>query len=160
MAANGTVYDADTGGVRITQVAADGTLVRQIGGPEGPIGPGQPTDVAVAPNGDIYVVEAMAGLVWHLDANGTPMARWSLPGSNTIDAPHLALLPDGRVVVTNPMGASVRIYLPDGTPVGEFGGVNMMRLPVGIAVDTAGNTVYVVDSGTCQVMAFSPPSQK
>ena len=160
VAADGTVYVADTGGVRITQVAADGTLVRQIGGPEGPIGPGQPTDVAVAPNGDIYVVEAMAGLVWHLDANGTPMARWSLPGSNTIDAPHLALLPDGRVVVTNPMGASVRIYLPDGTPVGEFGGVNMMRLPVGIAVDTAGNTVYVVDSGTCQVMAFSPPSQK
>ncbi len=154
VAPDGTIYVADTGGVRVTQVAPDGMLLRQIGGPEGPVGPGQPTDVAVAPDGSLYVVEAMLGVVWHVDAGGMPLARWLVPGSNTIDAPHLALLSDGQVVVTNPPGGTVRVYLVDGTPVGEFGSREVLQLPVGVATSPDGKRIVVSDSGGCRVVAF------
>ncbi len=154
VALDGTLYVADTGGVRITQIAPNGTLIRQIGGPKGPVGPGQPTDVAVAADNMLYVAEAMAGLVWHLDASGRPLGRWLIPASNTIDAPHLALLPDGRVAVTNPTGGTVRVYTADGSPVGEFGGAGILRLPVGIAAVKDGAQVVVSDSAACRVGMF------
>ncbi len=155
VAPDGTLYVADTGGVRITHIAPDGTLLDQIGGPEGMVGPGQPTDVAVAPDGTLFVVEAQAGQMWHLALDGTPLAVWRIPGSNTIDAPHLAVFPDGRVVMTNPAGGTVRVYMPDGRGVGEFGGGEVTRLPVGIAATADGTHVYVTDSATCRVITFN-----
>ena len=158
LAADGTFYVADTGGVRIVQVARDGTLMRQIGGKDGPIGPGQPTDVAVAADGSLYVVEAMAGIVWHLGADSVAQAAWSIPGTNTIDAPHLALLPDGRMVLTNPAGPTVQMYGPDDAPLGEWG-KDILRLPVGIAAAPGGRFLVVTDSAACQVIAFPVPGE-
>ena len=157
LAPDGTLYIADTGGVRVTQVAPDGTLLRQIGGKEGPVGPGQPTDVAVAPNGSIFVVEAMAGQLWLLDASGTPIARWSIPSSNTIDAPHLALSQDGRLLVTSPPENNVRMYTFDGTPLGQWGTQENLLLPTGITVDSQGNRVYVTDAAGCRILAYPLP---
>lgn len=154
---DGTFYVADTGGVRVVLIAPDGTQVRQIGGPQGPVGPGQPTDVAVAPDGSLFVVEAMAGIVWHLDTNGQALAAWTIPTANTVDAPHLDVLPDGRVVVTNPAGPSVQVYGEDGTPVGEWGDAEVFRLPVGIAVAPDGSFLVVSDSAACRVIAFPLP---
>ncbi len=159
LAPDGTFYIADTGLVRVVQVARDGTLIRQIGGKDGPIGPGQPTDVAVAPDGTLYVVEAMAGIVWHLGADGVALAAWPMPTTNTIDAPHLAVLPDGRLVVTNPAGGTVHLYAADDTPLGEWG-QGLLRLPVGVATSPDGTILAVTDSATCQVVIFPMPERK
>lgn len=159
LASDGTFYVADTGLVRVVQVARDGTLIRQIGGKDGPIGPGQPTDVAVAADGSLYVVEAQSGVLWHLDAEGVALAAWSVPKTNTIDAPHLDVLPDGRVMVTSPSGPTVQVYEGDGTPVGEWGGAEMFGLPVGIALAPDGRLVAVSDSAMCRVLVFSWESE-
>ncbi|HUW13690.1 MAG TPA: PA14 domain-containing protein, partial [Anaerolineae bacterium] len=66
----GNLYVADTGGVRIVKLGPGGQVLMQKGGPEEPIGPGQPTDAAISRQGEIYVVEALSGTVWWLDAAG------------------------------------------------------------------------------------------
>ncbi len=154
VAPDGTFYVADTGGVRITHVGPDGALLAQIGGPEGAVGPGQPTDVALAPDGTLYVVEAMSGLLWHISLDGQPLHRWTLPTSNTVDGPHVAVDARGRVWVTSPTTQSVHVYAGDGRGIGRWEAADVLGLPVGIAVDNASGRVYVSDSAQCRVVAL------
>ena len=78
------LYVADTGGIRLLKLSPDGTPLMQVGGPEEQIGPGQPTDVAVSAAGEIYLVEAMSGVLWWLDAKGTPLGRWQAAQANLL----------------------------------------------------------------------------
>jgi DNA-binding beta-propeller fold protein YncE len=152
-------YVADTGGVRLLKLSSEGLRLLQVGGPEEEIGPGQPTDVAVSPAGDIYLVEAMNGLLWWLDASGAVLGRWAVGQANTLDSPHLAVGPASQVYVTDPEGGRVLVFTADGRPLSQFGslgdGPGQFRKPVGIAVGPDGRVV-VSDSHACRVAAFGP----
>lgn len=152
-------YVADTGGVRLLKLSPDGSRLMQVGGPEEEIGPGQPTDVAVSPSGEIYLVEAMNGLLWRLDAGGAVLGRWAVGQANTLDSPHLAVGPASQVYVTDPEGGRMLVFTAEGRPLGQFGslgdGPGQFRKPVGIAVGSDGK-VYVSDSHGCRVIAFGP----
>jgi len=154
------LYIADTGGVRLLKLSPDGVRLMQVGGPEERIGPGQPTDVAISPAGEIYLVEAMSGTLWWLDAAGTVLGRWQVAQANTLDCPHVTVGPQGWVYVTDPEGGRVLVFAADGQPLGQFGslgdGSGQFRKPVGIAVGEDGK-VYVSDSHGCRVLAFGPP---
>jgi DNA-binding beta-propeller fold protein YncE len=153
----GNLYVADTGGVRLLKLSSSGERLMQIGGPEEAIGPGQPTDVAVHGGGDIYVVEAMTGVAWWLDAGGTLLGRWQIAQANTLDSPHVATDQQDRVYITDPEGARVLVFARSGDPLGQFGtlgdGSGQFRKPVGIAVGPQGQ-VAVTDSHACKVAVF------
>ncbi|NOX61695.1 MAG: hypothetical protein GXP42_07090, partial [Chloroflexi bacterium] len=158
LAPNGEYFIADTGGVRILQVAPDGRLVNQFGGPEDELGPGQPTDVAVGPSGIAYVAEPIAGLLWRLDTNSGQKQPYPGPEANTIESPHLAVGADGRIYLTDPEGGRVLVYEPSMTPLAQFGTrgaePGQFGRPVGIAV-AADGTIYTADPDLCRVTAFS-----
>lgn len=158
VSAAGDYYIADTGGVRVLQVSAEGRRLDQFGGPDQPLGPGQPTDVAVGPDGLVYVTEPIAGALWRIDPASGAQERLPGPEANTIESPHLAAGTDGRLYLTDPEGGRVLVYGPGLRPVAQFGergaAAGQFGRPVGIALSPDGGVV-VSDPDLCRVTAFS-----
>jgi hypothetical protein len=155
--AAGQIVVADTGGVRIVRLDPAGELQSQVGGPESDLARRQPTDAALSATGDLYFVEAESGSITRLAADGS-LTRWGGPAlASTIDGPHLALLPAGGLVVSDPEGRRVLLFDPAGQPLGQFGVEAGLVKPVGIAAaqgEEGVTRVAVVDSQTCQVLLF------
>lgn len=149
---------ADTGGVRVLLVGPEGQRLQQFGGPESELGPGQPTDAAYGPGDIIYVAEPISGTLWRVDAISGQMQRYSLPEANTIESPHLAVSPDGRVFVTDPEHGRVLVYSADMQPLAQFGGKGtdpgLFSRPVGIALLPNGS-IIVSDPDLCRITAFA-----
>ena len=155
--AAGQVLVADTGGVRIVRMDAAGALQGQWGGSESDLARQQPTDAVLTPGGVLFFVEAESGAVTRIDAAGE-VKRWSGPApASTLDGPHMALLPDGRLLVTDPEGRRVLLFDANGAPLGQFGVDAGLVKPVGVAVDATGTRVLVADSAACRVLAFDLP---
>lgn len=158
VAAGGDYFIADTGGVRVLQVGPGGELIEQFGGPDQPLGPGQPTDAAAGPAGLVYVTEPIAGALWRIDLASGAQERTAGPQANTIESPHLAVGGDGRVYLTDPEGGRVLVYSPALQPLAQIGergvGPGQFGRPVGIAIAPDGSVV-VADPDLCRVTAFS-----
>ena len=159
--AAGNLYIADTGGDRVLRVSPAGEIVQQWGKSQSGMELGQPVDVAVAPDGAIYIVEAVKGLVWKILSNGES-ANWPvIASSNTVDGPHISI-GNQFVYVTDPEQKRVVIYTTDGQPAGQLRSpddeAGLFSKPVGIAVVPAG-VLYVSDSALCQVLAFQLPEK-
>lgn len=157
IAPDGHLWIADTGGIRLVQVDPAGRFITQVGGrDQPPVGQGQPTDVAVGPEGDVWAVEAESGLVWHLAADGTIVRSVPLNKAGTLDGPHLATTSDGRVVISDPESRRIVVLALDGTPLGQLGaagsGVEFQK-PIGVAAGPGGRVV-VVDTPACRVVAL------
>ena len=131
--------------------------MRQIGGPDDELGPGQPTDAAASADGMVYVIEPIAAALWRVDAAGAK-ERFPSPEANTVASPHLALGADGRLFVTDPEGGRILVYDADMQPLAQFGSrgaePGQFGHPVGIAV-TPDGAVLVADPDLCRVTAFS-----
>ncbi len=157
VAADGHLWIADTGGIRLVQVDPAGSFVMQVGGrDQPPVGQGQPTDAAVGPGGDLWVAEAESGLVWHLAADGTIVRSLPLNKASTLDGPHLATTADGRVVITDPEGRRIVVLALDGIPLGQLGAAGSdveFQKPIGVATGPGGRVV-VVDTPACRVVAL------
>jgi len=150
----GNIWVADTGSVRVVKLDQAGDLLLSIGGADHPpIGLGQPTDVAVGPGGDIWIVEAGNGTLWRLAADGTVVNSVKIKPAGTIDGPHLAPGPDDSLYVTDVENFRIVAVGPDAAPRGQMG-YGQFRRAVGIAVDAQGH-VIVTDTPTCQVIAFA-----
>ena len=111
---DGSVLVADTGNKRIVKLSgADGDVVTSYG--TAGSGQGQfnePVGLALGPNGDIYVADTWNGRVQLLRLRTSSTSReftvkgW---GSQEVTAkPYLVVLPDGRVIVSNPANAPHR----------------------------------------------------
>lgn len=113
------------------------------GGPGAPFN--HPSDVAIAPSGEIYVSDGYAG--WHVHrfaADGTHLATWGKfgDGPGEFREPHsLWCLPDGRVVVVDRCNDRVQVFDAEGVFLDAWTG---FRLPVGIWGNAAGD-VFVTD---------------
>ena len=70
--------------------------------------------------------------------------------TNTIDGPHLAALPDGRFLATDPSRGSFTLFDSTGEPLGQFGYPGQLRVPTGIAATQLGNTLLIAVSDTAQ----------
>lgn len=141
---------ADTGQNRIVHLAPDGSIRSHDGNLE------QPTDVleragrvwVVSPHGNAYVRELGAALEVNV-----------LSASSTLFGPHMAGLPDGSFLLTDP-GASRILHLDgDGQLLARVDTGGSVIAPVGIdiAADGDGFLMALADIGTCQVSLWSLP---
>ena len=152
----GELFIADTGGSRVVQADANGQFVRSFGGPNEQLGPGQPTDVAAAPGGALYVPEPAAGLLWQVSMAGEAMRAVAGPHSNTVESPHVAVLPDGRIFLTDPENGRVLVFDSDLQPLGQIGGKGTapgsFNRTLGVAAEPG--RIVVTDPDLCRVTAF------
>ena len=177
VAADGTTYIADAGNNRIRKVDPDGTITTVAGdGTRGSTGDGgpaveaslsNPRQIALGPEGNLYIADSGNSLVRRVDAGGiitsfvgstfrqppptVAVASFSTPSALAFDgAGDLYVTEEfgSRVIVIRSSDLSVETFAGTGESGfgGDGGAANEARLnmPRGIAV--GGNTVYIADT--------------
>ena len=170
----GNVLISDTGNHRVIEYTPDGEFVRQageIGAPGDGVTFTEPVGIDVADNGDVYVADYFNKRVVVLSSalepkTTLPVPDWGSRGVN--DRAYLAVLPDGRVLVTVPspcpdapvappegtevtcpgVTGTVLVLAEDGTQAAAYElpkeGAESVARPLGIATD--GESVLVSDA--------------
>ncbi|HQE91463.1 MAG TPA: TIGR03663 family protein [Anaerolineae bacterium] len=169
VAADGTLYAADTTNHRIWHITPQGALLETWG--EFGVSAGQfnePWGIAVAEDGTVYVADTWNHRIQKFDAQGRYLTAWGTLAQATVgDAAGysrfygprgIAIGPTGMVYVTDTGNKRVQVFDADGNFLREFGGggtwAGQMDEPVGIAVDATG-TVFVADTWNRRVQVFS-----
>jgi hypothetical protein len=125
-------------------------------GKAGVSGPGldtfdQPTEVAVAPNGDIFVADGHGeqananARIMKFDSHGKFLKTWGKKGSGIgeFDCPHtLAFDSQGRLFVGDRQNNRIQIFDQDGRFIAEW---KQFGRPSGIYIDK-NDVIYVADS--------------
>jgi peptidylglycine monooxygenase len=117
-----------------------------------------PTDVAVAPSGDIYVCDGYGNAHVHcFSAAGKHLRSWGGIGSGPgqFSTPHgIWITADGRVLVADRENNRVQIFSADGSYLDAWGD---LYHPMDIYGDRDG-TIFVTDQAP-RVVAFSPQGE-
>jgi DNA-binding beta-propeller fold protein YncE len=111
---DGRLYVADAMNGRVQVFTADGRSLGVLGGEEAPSFR-LPYDIAVGPQGDLYVVEYGAGRVSRVTAAGRLVGRWGAVGhaEGRMHTPWgLDVTPDGRVLVADTGNRRIVELLP------------------------------------------------
>jgi DNA-binding beta-propeller fold protein YncE len=159
---DGRLYVANPLTNSIAVLSANGQVIRQIQSALS-TKPGQfnqPSAVAVGPTGTIYVLDNQNNRIEALTPSGSFLAQWSAPPSNTMHSVHLLVLPDGRLLATDPSGALLVYHPGGGSPTRMPLLLNGQTLPsvqlVGLSHMT-GNKVLLTDSRGGQLFVVSVP---
>lgn len=141
-------------GLQVIKFSPDGKILMTLGtkgtAGQGPDAFGAPTDVVVAPNGDIFVSDGHTGCncpnarIVKFDKNGKFIKEFGRKGSGPgeLDAPHaLAFDSRGRLFVGDRTNNRIEIFDQDGKFLAEW---KQFGRPSGIFID--GDTLYVTDS--------------
>lgn len=150
----------------ILQSLPDGTTVY------GKLASGQPAladpkNVAVGPDGRIYVAEGKSSRVTVFNADGTFAASWGGPGQaeGQFNEPWgIAVAPNGNVYVADTWNHRIEYFDPNGQFLGKWGKLvdakgsttsdqGAFYGPRAIAISPAGE-VYVTDTGNKRVQVF------
>jgi uncharacterized protein (TIGR03663 family) len=173
VAPDGSLFVADTSNHRIQHLSSSGEVISAWGTfadlstGEAPGGTfNEPWDVAVAPDGTVYVADTWNHRIQHFSPDGeflgmfghfgqadSPDAFWG-PRAVAIDA-------SGRIFVSDTGNKRIVVFDSQGNPLGEIGsgGVGQGELdePVGLAIDTDGR-LYVDDTWNQRIQAFDETS--
>ncbi|MCC7104275.1 MAG: glycosyltransferase family 39 protein [Chloroflexi bacterium] len=145
---DGRVYVADTGRNRVVVTTPEGRIEDTVGDLE------QPTDVAVDERGWLYVALPEASKLQVLDDKRRRLVSWTIPKSNTVDGPHLAVSELGALVVSEPSEHRVSFFDPGGRELGSLAAASGQSLKLPYAVAVSGGRLLVGDSGAPAVRAF------
>jgi DNA-binding beta-propeller fold protein YncE len=146
----GNVWMADAGLHVVRQYTADGKLLRTLGTP-GVAGDDeshfdQPTDMAVAPTGEIYVADGYGNdRVVKFDSAGRFVKAWGRKGTapGEFDLPHsIALDSKGRLYVADRSNARVQTFDSEGRFLDQWTG---LMVPWHIVI-TPRDEIYVCGS--------------
>ncbi len=149
VSSDGAIAIADTGGGRVVTLAADGALQSQFGGLDSLLARGQPVDALFGASG-LWAVSAEDGRLHNLTVDGGLTA---VQPTNTIDGPQLAALPTGGLVVSDPLRRTFTTFAANGQPRQQFGYLEQLVMPTGIATLTTGDSLYIAvsDGRACTV---------
>ncbi len=122
-----------------------------------------PTGVAVASNGNVYVVDSENDRIQEFTSSGTYVTQWggSGGGNGLFSSPTgIALDGAGNVYVADTGNQLIQVFTSAGVFQTQWGskgsGTGEFEAPTGIAIDTAGTgNVYVVDSENDSVLEFT-----
>jgi streptogramin lyase len=160
VAPDDTVYCVDEGRQVVYHFSPNGALLQTMGTPDAGSDTGydgrsltsiirggppfnRPTNLAVAPNGELYVSDGYGNARVHrFDKDGYLVQSWGEPGAGPGQF-HLvhgvAVAADGRVLVADRENDRIQIFSPDGHFQEEWTDV---QCPTNIAIDPAGR-IYV-----------------
>jgi streptogramin lyase len=157
---DGFIWVADNGrtegrGQQVIKFDRNGKVLLTLG-KAGVAGPGldtfdQPTEVAVAPNGDIFVADGHGNAptanarIMKFDKNGRFLKTWGKKGTATgeFDCVHtLAFDSRGRLFVGDRQNNRIQIFDQEGTFIAEW---KQFGRPSGLYIDR-NDTLYVADS--------------
>jgi sugar lactone lactonase YvrE len=159
---DGVVYTVDDGDHTVRRFTPEGQLQLTLGTPGVPSDTGydgknvatvarsgppfnRPTNVAVAPSGELYVSDGYGNARVHrYSADGTLLQSWGDPGSGPgqFEIPHgIGVLADGRVLVCDRENDRIQIFSPDGVYQGEWATV---QRPTQVFI-TPDGLVYVAE---------------
>ena len=156
---DGNLWIVDAGvvdnvkGNQIIKYSPDGRVLLELGKP-GVRGTtpdlfNEPSDIAIAPNGDLYVADGHINTnsnrrILHLDKNGKFIKQWGTPGTGPgqFDNPHsLALDSAGRIFVGDRTNNRIQIFSPRGEFIAEW---RQFGRPSGVRI--LNDVLYVADS--------------
>lgn len=171
VAPDGSLYVADAGNNRIQHFSADGQPIKAWGSfadaaqGEAPGGTfNEPWDVAVGPDGSVYVSDTWNHRVQKFTADGQFVKTWGYFGQaeqpDAFWGPRgLAVDTQGRVYVVDTGNKRIVIFSADGEFITQFGETGLdpgqFDEPVGVSVDKNG-LVYVTDTWNQRIQIFQP----
>ena len=143
----------DGKGHQVFKFSPDGKVLITLGKPgvagDGPDTFNQPSDVAVAPNGDVFVADGHGGnsnaRIMKFSKDGKFIKTWGKKGSapGDLDGPHaLAFDSRGRLFVGDRSNNRIEIFDQDGRFIDEW---KQFGRPSGIFIDRD-DTLYAADS--------------
>jgi sugar lactone lactonase YvrE len=141
------IYIAEAAAGRVTVYDRDGHLLATIG-ESGGTGVGhlvEPVDVAIAPNGDVWVVNSGNNRLEHFAAGGRPLGNLPIPGwtGTRLKEIYLTIDGDGVLYLGDWDAKAVRRFRSDGTELAPLG--SAIKEPSGLALD--GDRLLVVSRG-------------
>jgi len=149
--AEDNLYCVDDGDHTVRKFAGDGELIMTLGVKGRPAPPGEPfnrpTDVAPAPNGDLYVSDGYANSRVHrFSADGELIQSWGEPGTGPgqFNLPHGVWVRGDRVYVADRQNDRIQVFTLQGVYVEEWTGLGR---PCDIYMDGEGR-VFVAELTT------------
>jgi hypothetical protein len=128
IAPDNSIYVADTGAQRLVQLDEAGLLRQVFKLPELL---GQPTSIAVSPDGLLAVGDPTVGKIYVLNSQGELLNDYSIAtGGTTVDKPGLVWLGNDQLLYTDP-GANKLILVQGQTVLREW---NDLMRPTGLAL--------------------------
>jgi uncharacterized protein (TIGR03663 family) len=128
----------------------------------------RPRDIAVAPDGSVYVADTANHRIQHLSPEGEVLNVWGsyanrlegeAPGGTFNEPWGIAVAPDGNVYIADTWNHRIQWFTPEGEFLGMFGQEgygdvpNAFWGPRDVAVDAEGR-VYVSDTGNKYIKVF------
>jgi sugar lactone lactonase YvrE len=170
---DGNLWVADNGSHQVFKLNQDGKILLTLG-KKGVAGAGldefdAPTEVAVAPNGDVFVGDGHTGggaaignaRIMRFDANGKFLKTWGKKGMGPgeFDVIHtIAFDSRGRLFVGDRQNNRIQIFDRDGKFIAQW---FQFGRPSGMYIDKRTDTLYVADSesrdGRTNTGVFAPP---
>jgi DNA-binding beta-propeller fold protein YncE len=161
---DGNIWATDVGAHTVMKFSPQGELLLTLG-TKGEAGEwneatgshhfNQPNDVAIAANGDVFVVQGHTPgggdpRVLHFDRNGKFIATWGGRGKEPgkFEVAHgIAIDPKGQLWVTDRENQRIQIFRPDGSFVRE---IHYSGLPC--AIDIGAQYIYMVNGFAAQLL--------
>ncbi len=167
IAADGSLYVADSGNHRIQHLSPDGKPIQTWGsfGEGANAAPGtfnEPWGIALAPDGSVLVSDTWNHRIQKFSATGEFISQWGHFGqAETHDAfwgpRSIVVDAKERVFIADTGNKRIAVFDLNGNYITEFGGygleVGKFDEPVGLAIDSKGN-VYVADTWNQRVQSF------
>lgn len=175
VAPDGTLYVADSKNHRIQHLSASGEVLHVWGAfadqasgnaPGGTFN--EPWDLAVAPDGSVYVSDTWNHRVQKFTADGQFVNMWGYFGQG--EAPDafwgprgLATDSKGRVYVMDTGNDRVVVFDADGNFISQFGtegfDEGQFDEPVGIAIDQNTGKIFISDAWNQRIQVFLPGAE-